>query len=311
LSLAAQILRGALVALALFYIARWFVLERRRVRAAGDPVLPGVLLPVVGAVTNFFDTLGIGSFAPTTSVFKLQGLVPDERIPGTLNVGHALPTVTQAVIFITAVSVDPTTLVTMIGAAVLGAWLGAGVVARLPKRAIQIGMGVTLFIAAVLFALKNVQLLPSGGAAEGLTGTLLVVGTVVNFLLGALMTLGVGLYAPCLILVALLGMNPLAAFPIMMGSCAFLMPVAGLRFIVSGKYSLRAALGLALGGIPAVLIAAKLVKQLPLYWLYWLVVVVVLYTAITMLRAARTESSAAEPAVQADPNRRKSNAEMS
>src|SRR4051794_32235951 len=145
LSLAAQLLLGALVALALFYIVRWFTLERRRARGgeqAGETAALRVLDPVVGFVTNFFDTLGIGSFAPTTSVFKLAKLVPDERIPGTLNAGHALPTVVQALIFIAAVSVDPLTLITMIAAAVLGAFLGAGVVAKLPRRAIQLGMGV-------------------------------------------------------------------------------------------------------------------------------------------------------------------------
>jgi uncharacterized membrane protein YfcA len=289
LSHAARILLGALAALALFYIWRWFALERRRARG-GEPVSPGLLHPAVGFVTNFFDTLGIGSFAPTTSVFKLLRLVPDERIPGTLNAGHALPTVAQALIFIAVVSVDPTTLVAMVGAAVLGAWLGAGVVARLPRRAIQVGMGVALLVAAILFVLGNVQLIPSGGDALALQGPLLAVAVGVNFLLGALMTLGVGLYAPCLILVSLLGLNPIAAFPIMMGSCAFLMPVAGLRFISGGRYDLRAALGLALGGVPGVLIAAFIVKQLPLLWLRWLVVLVVLYAALAMLRAARAEA---------------------
>jgi uncharacterized membrane protein YfcA len=290
LSLAAWVLLGALVALAIFYILRWFVLARAAVQGQ-EKVSPGVLQPAVGFVTNFFDTLGIGSFAPTTSVFKLLRLVPDERIPGTLNVGHALPTVAQALIFIAVVTVDPTTLVTMIAAAVLGAWLGAGVVARLPRRAIQIGMGVALLVAAILFVLGNVKLIPSGGDALALHGVRLVVAIGVNFVLGALMTLGVGLYAPCLILVSLLGLNPIGAFPIMMGSCAFLMPVAGLRFIASGRYDLRAALGLALGGIPGVLIAAFIVKQLPLLWLRWLVVIVVLYAAIAMLRAARLERS--------------------
>ena len=49
-----------------------------------------------------------------------------------------------------------------------------------------------------------------------------------------------------MILVSLLGMNPTAAFPIMMGSCAFLMPVGSLRFIRERAYSLPSALGLAL-----------------------------------------------------------------
>lgn len=289
MSLAARVLLGVLAALALLYIVRWIVLERRTRSGAAAP---GVVHPLVGLVTNFFDTLGVGSFAPTTSIFKLLKLVPDERIPGTLNAGHALPTITQALIFIAVVTVDPLTLVAMIAAAVVGAWLGAGVVARLPARGVQLGMGAALLAAATLFALKNLELLPAGGEASGLSGTLLGVAIGVNFLLGALMTLGVGLYAPCLILVSLLGMNPIAAFPIMMGSCAFLMPVAGLRFIASGRYDRKAAIGLAVGGIPGVLLAAFVVKTLPMEWLRWMVVVVVLYTAFAMLRAARKGSSA-------------------
>jgi uncharacterized membrane protein YfcA len=87
-------------------------------------------------------------------------------------------------------------------------------------------------------------------------------------------------------------MNPLAAFPIMMGSCAVLMPVASVRFIANRKYDLRAALGLTLGGIPAVLLAAYVVRKLPLDWLRWLVVIIVLYAAALMLLSARAQSSA-------------------
>jgi uncharacterized membrane protein YfcA len=283
---AAKALLGALCALTVIYIWRWIAIERARNREGAAPSR-GLVYSLTGFVTNFFDTLGVGSFAPTTSVFKLLRLVPDERIPGTLNAGHALPTIAQALIFIAAVSVDPLTLVLMIAAAVLGAWSGSGIVARLPKRAIQIGMGVALLCAAALFVLGIFEWIPAGGEALQLRGAILWLAVGGNFLLGALMTLGVGLYAPCLILVSLLGMNPLAAFPIMMGSCAFLMPVAGLRFIAAQRYDALAALGLALGGIPGVLIAAYLVKQLPLLWLRWLVVAVVLYTALAMLRAAR------------------------
>ncbi|MBV8117010.1 MAG: sulfite exporter TauE/SafE family protein [Candidatus Eremiobacteraeota bacterium] len=242
----------------------------------------------IGFVTNFFDTLGIGSFAPTTSMFKLWRLVPDERIPGTLNVGHTLPTIVEAAIYITIISVVPLTLILLIVAAVAGAWLGAGIVAKLPRQYVQIGMGLALLAAAVLFILSNLRGSYFGltGDALGLSGTRLLVGVVVSFGLGALMTIGIGMYAPCMILVSLLGMNPKAAFPIMMGSCAFLMPIASLRFIRYEAFSMRAALGLALGGVPGVLIAAYIVKSLPLVAVRWLVVVVVLYAAAAMLRSA-------------------------
>ncbi|MGD9600155.1 MAG: sulfite exporter TauE/SafE family protein [Steroidobacteraceae bacterium] len=278
---------GLLVALALLalgYAVRWWRIERARGDTAGGR--PGWLDALTGFVTNFFDTLGIGSFAPTTAIFKLRARMPDENIPGTLNVGHALPTITEALIFIAIVTVDFTTLVGMIAASVAGAWLGAGVVARLPRRAVQLGMGVALLIAATLFLAANLKVMPAGGEALGLTGGTLAFAIAANFALGALMTLGIGLYAPCLILVSLLGLNPIAAFPIMMGSCAFLMPIGGLRFVRAGRYDRRAALGLALGGIPAVLLAAFVVKSMPLAWLRWLVVVVVLYTSVVMLVAA-------------------------
>ncbi len=242
---------------------------------------------LVGFITNFFDTLGIGSFAPTTAYFKLRARMPDEEIPGTLNAGQALPTMTQALIFIATVSVDLTTLVSMILAAVLGAWLGVGLVARLSRRAIQLGMGGSLMCAAALFLAANLHWMPGGGEALGLSGSRLIVAVAANALLGALMMLGVGLYAPCLILVSLLGMSPLAAFPIMMGSCGLLMPIGGARFVRSGRYNLGAALGLALGGIPGVLVAAYIVKSLPIVWLRWLVLAVVVYAAVQMLRSAR------------------------
>lgn len=280
----------ALALLALWYVWQWASIERARRPARGAAISAADGL--IGVVTNFFDTLGIGSFAPTTAIFKLRARMPDECLPGTLNVGHALPTVTQALIFIALVTVDLTTLVGMIAAAVVGAWLGAGVVARLPRRAVQFGMGVALTVAAVFFLAANLQWMPAGGEALGLAGSTLAFAIGANFALGALMTLGIGLYAPCLVLVSLLGLNPIAAFPIMMGSCAFLMPIGGMRFVRAGRYDLRAALGLALGGIPAVLVAALVVKSLPIVWLRWLVLAVVLYTAAVMLSGALRKAPA-------------------
>ena len=288
----ARVLLAVLAALAAFFAWRWFRAERGAVRA--EPAKPGPLRLAIGFVTNFFDTLGIGSFAPTTAAFKFRKLVRDELIPGTLNVGHTMPTMAQGLIFIGIVEVGPATLVSMMAASAIGAWLGAGVVARLPRRAIQIGMGLALSVAAILFTLMNLKLMPSGGSALALTGPTLVFAVAVNFVLGALMTLGIGLYAPCLILVSLLGMDPRAAFPIMMGSCAMLMPVASVRFVADRKYDTRAALGLALGGIPGVLLAAYVVHSLPLDWLRWLVVIIVLYAAALMLLSARAKSAAAD-----------------
>jgi uncharacterized membrane protein YfcA len=270
------------------YAAMLVVVLVRGMRRAreGQSWSPTALQTLIGFVTNFFDTLGIGNFAPTTAWFRYAKLVPDELIPGTMNVGHTLPVMLMAYLYIEIVTVQPVTLLSMIVSAVVGAWLGAGVVARMPKKGIQIGMGGALLVAALLMAAFQFELKPEGAQALGLELPQLIVACLVIGMLGALMTIGVGLYAPCMILVSLMGMNPVAAFPIMMGACAFLMPVASTRFVLSGKLRMRAALGLTLGGFPAVLIAALLVKSLPLYALKWLVILVVLVTAVQMLRSA-------------------------
>jgi uncharacterized membrane protein YfcA len=251
-----------------------------------DRWLPTPLEALIGFVTNFFDTLGIGNFAPTTVWYRYSKLVPDELIPGTMNVGHTLPVMLMAFLYIEIVEVESVTLLCMIASAVVGAWLGAGVVSRLPKKHIQIGLGGALIVAALLLTAFQFNLKPEGDLALGLEWPRLGPACLMIGMLGALMTIGVGLYAPCMILVSLMGMNPVAAFPIMMGACAFLMPVASTRFVLSGRLRMRAALGLTLGGLPAVLIAALLVKSLPLYALKWLVVVVVLLTAVQLLRTA-------------------------
>ncbi|HEV7514906.1 MAG TPA: sulfite exporter TauE/SafE family protein [Thermoanaerobaculia bacterium] len=294
---------GIITVLYLAVLAGAVLRARRALEPGGPRLAPTLLETALGFVTAFFDTLGIGSYAPTTAVFKLRRLVADEKIPGTLNVGHTLATVTQAFIFITIVTVDLRTLVLLIAAACLGSWIGAGFVAQASRLKIQLGMGLALLVAAALFLMKIYEVLPAGGDTQALAGWRLGAGLAGNFILGALMEVGVGLYGPCMILVSLLGLTPIAAFPIMMGSCAFLMPVGTFKFVASGRYDLRATLGLALGGVPAVLLAAFVVKSLPLTAMRWLVVVVVLYAAVSMLRSAFREAKEAktEPAVAASP----------
>ena len=279
---------------AVVFVSFWWSAIRRS-RSAG-PVAPTPVGLGIGFVTDFLDTLGIGSFATTTTLFEWTRTVRDELLPGTMNVGHALPTIVQAFIYIAIVEVEMPTLVLLIGASVLGMWLGAGVVSRWPRRYIQIGMGIALLVAAALTLMAIFNAQTGGGEALGLHGARLWLGVFGNFALGALMSLGIGLYGPCLIMISLLGMDPRAAFPIMMGSCAFLMPVGSTQFIRKGSYDLRAALGLALGGIPAVLIAAFIVKSLNLYYVRWLVVVVVVYTAVQLLRTAARERRAQQAA---------------
>lgn len=240
-----------------------------------------------GFITNFFDTLGIGSFAQQTAIFKFFKLVDDRLIPGTMNVGNTLATVTQAFIFMTSVKVDPVTLVSVSVAAPLGALFGAGMVAKMPRRKIQIGMGSGLLVVALIILAGVLKLLPLGGEAIGLTGWKLVTVIVMSLIFGGLQTIGVGFYAPCMAMVYALGMHPATAFPIMMTSTAMLMAAGGAKFVKENAYDRKTALSLTVAGIAGVFLAAYVIKSLPLEVLKWIVCGVVFYTSISMFLSAR------------------------
>jgi len=285
-----RILLGTLAATAVLLAIYSTTQARRHMRslAGGRERRPErvALVALVGLVTNFLDALGIGSFATTTSAFRLFHLVSDEFIPGTLIVGQAIPVVIQALLFISAIPVDSGQLAILVAACVAGGWMGAGIVASLSRRMLQFGMGTALLAAALFMLLGMLGLFPSGGNAFALTRSALALAIAINFLLGALLTLGIGNYAPSLILFSLLGMDPRAAFPIMMGSGAFVATIAGVRFVSTGRLDRNAALGLTLGGVPGVVVAVWVVKSLPLVFLRELVLVVVLYTSAMLFRSA-------------------------
>ncbi|MCT4507807.1 MAG: sulfite exporter TauE/SafE family protein [Tepidibacter sp.] len=341
----------------------------------------------IGFITDFFDTLGIGSFAPTTALLKGMKQVQDRLLPGTLNAAHTIPVVLEAFIFMTVIKVDPITLVSMLVAATIGAYVGAGIVSRLPEKKVQFVMGIALFITAFLMLAGKMDWMPGGGQPLekpfdgvknslvyktleieetekiseagslkikeiintsktkemsentkmeakqvieklgleingevinhkikevieikevkdgeavkqmvkfkretgipiGVRGLKLIIAVIANFILGALMTAGIGLYAPCMALVYFLGMSQIIAFPVMMGSCAFLMPVASVKFVKEKAIDRRASIGITIGGVVGVIIAAKFVSGLDIETLKWLVIIVIFYTSITMIKVA-------------------------
>jgi uncharacterized membrane protein YfcA len=244
------------------------------------------------AVLTFFDALGVGNYAPTAAYLKFRKLTPDELIPATLLVGYATGTATEAFAFITSVQVDPALLGASIVASVIGAFIGVSLTAGLPAGPVRLALGVGLLVAAIIMTLSNLGLLPPGGTLTALAPGPFVLVVAVSFILGVLMNLGIGNYAPTLVLVSLLGMDPHAAFPIMMGSAALLMVTSGIKLLKTRPLDLRLILGMAIGGPPAVLVAAFIVKSLPINQLRWGVVAVVAYAAITMLHAALRPSVA-------------------
>lgn len=271
--------------LSLIIFLAYFFKDFFRAKKEGEIEKEGnnVVIMLVAFFTQFFDTLGIGSFAPMTSCFRIFKLVKDRIIPGTLNAAATVCVITEAILFIKTVEVEPLTLVTMLFSSLFGAVFAAGFVAKLPEKSVQFIMSIALGVLAFVMISGQLKLMPVGGDAIGLTGWKLIVGIVGNFILGALMTAGVGLYAPCMALVYMLGMSSRVAFPIMMGSCAILMPFASMRFIMEGAYNRKVTALFLIPGIMGVFIAAFIVKSMPIYWLTWLIICVLICTAISLL----------------------------
>ena len=296
MSAALVIVYACLAIVEVAVVIAWIVATRRH----RWPVRPSRGDVVIGGVTSFLDTLGIGNYAQITALFKLRGHPPDELIPGTLNVGNSVGIMFSSALFITTIRVDPVLLMAMVISAGAGAWVGAGIVSRMPRRLIQVLMGVALLVAAAFFTITNLGIIPPTGSAMGLTGWRFALAVAANFILGALMCVGIGNYAPSMALLAFLGMHPIAAYPIMIASDGVLIPVASLGFLRSGRFAPAVAVGLTLGGIVGTFAAFPLVKSLGAHvtLMRWLVTAVIAYAAIAMLRSAReSQPDAPVPAV--------------
>lgn len=271
--------------LALAILLNLTFLARSAIARRATPTRESILL---GAIVNFFDTLGIGSFAPTAAWLKFRKLVPDRLIPPTMLVGLTPPVMAESVIFLIllGVMVDPILLVASSLATMIGGIVGAPLVSRARVWVVQLLLASGLLLAAAAYLMANLRLFPGGGAASGLPLGLTIIAVGASFVLGILANFGVGNYAPMLVMLSLMGMDPRLCFPIMALGGSLMGATASVRHLQIGQVDIRVALGLALGGIPAVLVAALIVKSMPIEILRWMVVVVVLYSAAVLFRAA-------------------------
>ena len=295
-----------IVLLALAALAYGAVVLRAAIAKRATPNPEAVAL---GAVVNFFDTLGIGSFAPTTAWFKFRRIVPDRLIPQTMLTGLTPPSMAQSIIFLLllGVLVEPVLLVSCVAAFFVGGMAGVPLVNRARVWIVQAIVAIGLLLAAAAYAMTNLHLFPGGGTATGLPPVQMIIAILANFGFGLLCNFGVGNYAPTLVLLSLMGMDPRLCFPIMACGASLMGAGASVKHIAIGEIDLRVVLGLAIGGIPAVLVAAFVVKEMPTETLRWLVLVVVLYAAAVMAhaavkgrRAGRAEPATAPLALEAE-----------
>lgn len=279
---------GLLLLYYMFFLVKDLIANKANLGTGSIPVAFGI-----GFVTDFLDVLGIGSFAPTTMLLQTtKYLDDDKKLPGTLNVAHTIPVMIEAFIFIKVVEVSPVTLLSLVFSAIIGSWVGSKTVTKLPEKKVQFYVGLALVATAIIMGAKQMgwlAMLGDGNTATALTDGKLIIGVVGNFIFGALMTIGVGLYAPCMAMVYLLGLKPIIAMPIMMASCAGLMPVASAEFIKTGNYSRKGTIGIIIGGVIGVAIAANFVTNMPMDILTWVIILVIIYTGITyILKSKKT-----------------------
>jgi uncharacterized membrane protein YfcA len=169
---------------------------------------------------------------------------------------------------------------------IVGGIISPDLANRAPIKLVQAVVGIALLIAAVFYALSNLGMMPPGGTATSLPALQSIIAIAAHFLFGVLLAFGVGNYAPTLALLSLMGMDPRLAFPIMATASGLSGTAAAARSLNLMNIDLKISVGLAVGAIPAVLVAAFVVKEMPLTYLRWLAVVVVTYAAITLLISA-------------------------
>ncbi len=288
------------VAVALAAIFSVFLIRNAKANKERVSKANPVLIFLVQGVTMFFDTLGIGAYAPQTALWKIFKIVPDRFIPGTLNVASLIPQCCEALIFIAIVKVDPITLLTLVLCCAVGSNIGARIVGKLPEKTIQLVFGFGLLVVAGIMVLRQIGVWPAGGEAIGLSGVKLIISAVLFFLLGICTACGIGAYAPMMAVCYTFGMSPRAAFPILFSSYTLLMPTAGFQFLKDNTYDIKVALIGQVAGTVGVLLAAFMVKALPIYILTWIIVVVLIYTSVTMFVSAFKKKAAAEPEAAAE-----------
>ncbi|HBA02639.1 MAG TPA: hypothetical protein DCW51_00910, partial [Clostridium sp.] len=243
--------------------------------------------PIVMAISSFIifvlSTFGISDFAVSTVLYRKMKFVNDKKLPGTLNTQCVLPVAAMALIYISSIEVEITTLLVCIIAQVIGAYIGPRFVVKMNVTSIKKFISVGLIIAAVLILMGKFGVYPSGGEAVGLTGWKLVMLGVLSLLFGAFNNVGIGSYALTMATVYALGLNPAVAFPIMMGACTFSVPVGSMQFIKLDSYSRKITFFTSTFGVLGVIVAAYVVKSLNVGMLQWVVVIVLLYSAYNMI----------------------------
>lgn len=253
-----------------------------------------IIIAIYSFVLMLLSTLGISDFAISMAVYPKTKWVTAKKMPGTLNVQVAIPAAVMALAFINSIKIDVLTLVVPIVCQMTGSYLSPRYVVKLPANTIKRVMAVGLFISAGFILAGKFGIMPTGGDATGLRGVKLVILGACTFIWGALNNIGIGSYSTTMATVYALGLSPVAAFPIMMGSSGFSVPIGSMQFVKLKAYNRKISLFTSTIGSLAVLVGVFFIKSLDLSTVQWVVVAVIIYSAISMMRDSFKENEKKE-----------------
>ncbi|MGL5268770.1 MAG: sulfite exporter TauE/SafE family protein [Spiroplasma sp.] len=249
----------------------------------------------IGFIGSFTDTIGIGSFAVVAAGLNATKSVKNvKNLPGTLNIGLTVPNLLAGTLFVSAIQVELATLISLVVAAMLGSFCAAKIVNKVNRKFIAIFVASCLTTAGILMIFTQFDLFATS-RIRGLQGWKLVVGIIAFFIIGGLQSFGVGLYAPAIAIVSLLGMETIVAFPIMTCAGGFALPTTAWTFHRDNNYSPKVSYGLLIGGVFGTVAAFFIVfvgiqggfgikMDSFTYYLKWFAIAIMCYAAFMLLK---------------------------
>jgi uncharacterized membrane protein YfcA len=258
---------------------------------------PGRLLvqAPVSFLLNFLSGFGVSDYVICTALYHKTGWAEPRKLPGTLNTQSTLPVLVFALAYLSSVQVDIRTLLPLLAADMLGAFLSPRLTMSLPVRRIRQILACGLLFAGCAILANKLELVAVGGQATSLQGFKLAAGVICYFIIGALKAMGVASYPLAMTATFFLGLHPLVSYPLMMGGGALAAPLILIRYVKLDGYMRKLTLLGATVGVAGGAIAVFTVKTLDISLLQWLVVGVVFYAAtdilLTLRRARRAEQN--------------------
>ena len=234
----------------------------------------------------FFTAFGVSDFTVSTVVYTKTGWVDIKKLPGTLNAQGISSLLITSLAYINSVEIDILTLVPFLLLCAFGSWMGPRVSIKLKSWCLKYFMAGGLFVAGVFMLCSQLNILNIGGTLVGLHGIKLICLWVFGFLLGFIRTFGVATHPLTMSAVYFSGLNPISAYPLMMGSSALANPVAAIQFVRLGAYERRTVLLGCSAGAVGSFVAVHIVKSMNVQLIMWLILGIVLLSSIDLFNQA-------------------------